>query len=593
MAYVTQAGLSWAIEQLRTWTATAPKRPTQNIVRLFVLKLLGVTTDPPAAPFTTANFRSACSRLMQVVFADDETSSFSGDPLYFNPLTCLYPSASGKSDYAVGTMWTRLQTWQKDGVTAFPEPPGQKARAIRFTANYVDALANQMKDVRIPTEPLALFFYRRPSDLGLSVDDVNSVEQLTARFLGDFSLTGDVQDRLLAPMPPPAALEVMGPNELSRTNVIELLTSLIPITISSTEEDTPEPAASTGLATIAWANVPNPYVDPCGLIGLEAPFRRAVTALQAGKNIVLIGAPGTGKTELAACICSSLAVPYDIVTATAEWSAFTTVGGYFPTLAAEGAAGAQGELLDFIPGIVTKSFQSGRWLVIDELNRADIDKAFGELFTVLGKRSIRLPYKKRDAGQVRDVVIGASTSMEPAYVIDVPSNWRLIGTMNTFDKASLFQMSFAFMRRFAFIDVPVPGAENYRKLLEQRTADLEQLANAEFRDAIMASLVALFADPQIAVLKETQVGPAIALDVVGYVTTRRRTQAPGSTLSANAVVLEALESVLYPQFEGREQTHASLLDALTAVLALDDEARAATDLRLRAWTGFKPGGDVY
>ena len=198
---------------------------------------------------------------------------------------------------------------------------------------------------------------------------------------------------------------------------------------------------------------------------------------------MLIGPPGTGKTELAACLCSSLAVPYDIVTATAEWSAFTTVGGYFPTLSSEG--GAQDEMLDFLPGVVTRAFQTGRWLVIDELNRADIDKAFGELFTVLSKRSIRLPYKKREGDQIRDVVIGASSSSDPAHVIDVPSNWRLIGTMNTFDKASLFQMSFAFMRRFAFIDVPVPNPENYKKLLEQRTADLEQLADADFKNAVL------------------------------------------------------------------------------------------------------------
>src|SRR4051794_26820477 len=167
MAHGTPEGLDWAIKALAPWAATAPKRPAKTIGRLFVLKLLGVTTDPPAAPLATADFRDACRRLLQVVFADDDTASFSSEPLYFIPTTCKYQIASGTSDYAVGTMWTRLQTWQKDGVASFTEPPGQKARAIRFSDQHVDVLADQMKGVRMPVEPLALFFYRRPSDLGL------------------------------------------------------------------------------------------------------------------------------------------------------------------------------------------------------------------------------------------------------------------------------------------------------------------------------------------------------------------------------------------------------------------------------------------
>jgi hypothetical protein len=313
MAYVTREGLDWAIKELKTWSETAPKRPAKTIGRLFVLKLLGVTTNPPPNPFTTAHFRNVCRRLLQVVFADDQTASFSSEPLYFSPLTCTYPSASGKSDYAVGTMWTRLQTWQQDGIVV-PEPPGQKARAIKFTDRYVDVLADQMKGVRLPVEPLAMFFYRRPTDSELSVAAINSVQGLADQFLTDFSLTGDVQARLLVATPPPANINALGAAEMSRKDVIEVLASLIPITISSTEEDTPEEPADTKLATVAWSNVPNPYVDPCGLIGMEVPFRKAQTALQAGKHIVLIGPPGTGKTELAACLCSSLAVPYDIVT---------------------------------------------------------------------------------------------------------------------------------------------------------------------------------------------------------------------------------------------------------------------------------------
>ena len=88
-------------------------------------------------------------------------------------------------------------------------------------------------------------------------------------------------------------------------------------------------------------------------------------------------------------------------------------------------------------------------------------------------------------------------------------------------------------------------------------------------------------------------GPAIALDVVGYVAMRRRTLAVGASLSASALVREAVEILLFPQFEGRDQAHETLVEALTTVFALGDDERAATDRTLRVWTGFKPGGEIY
>lgn len=178
-------------------------------------------------------------------------------------------------------------------------------------------------------------------------------------------------------------------------------------------------------------------------------------ALSSGKNLVLVGPPGTGKSKLAKEVCKSFGVKYKMVTANSDWSTFDTIGGYRPE--------KDGSLY-FSSGIFLDCFKdqkSGRaknqWLIIDEINRADIDKAFGSLFSVLTGDRITLSFK---ADNGKNIVVRPQEESENLQPLDyeyiMPKDWRLIATMNTFDKTSLYEMSYAFMRRFAFIPVPVP-----------------------------------------------------------------------------------------------------------------------------------------
>ena len=83
----------------------------------------------------------------------------------------------------------------------------------------------------------------------------------------------------------------------------------------------------------------------------------------------------------------------------------------------------------------------GVWLVVDEFNRANIDRAFGQLFTALEYGTLKIP--TTDPGR-------------PFEELHIPRDYRIIGTLNTADKHFLHTLSDALKRRFAIIDLPVP-----------------------------------------------------------------------------------------------------------------------------------------
>ncbi|HVU68367.1 MAG TPA: hypothetical protein VHD63_14610, partial [Ktedonobacteraceae bacterium] len=82
----------------------------------------------------------------------------------------------------------------------------------------------------------------------------------------------------------------------------------------------------------------------------------------------------------------------------------------------------------------------GQWLVIDEFNRAPIDLALGDALTALGGNDV-----------LRVAVEGGSAELP------IPKDFRIIGTLNSFDRHYLNQISEALKRRFSFVEIVPPG----------------------------------------------------------------------------------------------------------------------------------------
>ena len=110
----------------------------------------------------------------------------------------------------------------------------------------------------------------------------------------------------------------------------------------------------------------------------------------------------------------------------------------------------------FIPGVLLRRFD--RPLIIDELNRCDIDKVIGPLFTVLSGQQTTLPYRLEieDKDSPQYVILPENKPSAAPHEFAPGPHWRLLATINSIDKAALYQMSYALARRFGWVYVDAP-----------------------------------------------------------------------------------------------------------------------------------------
>lgn len=177
--------------------------------------------------------------------------------------------------------------------------------------------------------------------------------------------------------------------------------------------------------------------------------------LEKNRNIILHGAPGTGKTFLAWETAKMMGAKGDKV----EFVQFHPSYDY--TDFVEGLrpcsnTGSAASDITFVrqDGIFKKFCKkaiadpkSSYVFIIDEINRGEISKIFGELFFSIdpGYRGDKHKIKT----QYQNLIDSDDKFSEGFYI---PNNVYVIGTMNDIDR-SVDSMDFAFRRRFTFVEI--------------------------------------------------------------------------------------------------------------------------------------------
>ena len=196
----------------------------------------------------------------------------------------------------------------------------------------------------------------------------------------------------------------------------------------------------------------NPHPQVVGIPYSRADFLRDVylpgtsfdmlkELLHYKKNIILQGAPGVGKTFAARRLAWAMMGSQDdsrigFVQFHQNYAYEDFVLGYRPVQ----------ESFQVKSGVFYRSCleaanhpEQDYFFIIDEINRGNLSKIFGELLMLIEKdyrgTRIDLPYE--------------------GYSLAVPENVYIIGTMNTADR-SLAMMDYALRRRFSFVDM-LPG----------------------------------------------------------------------------------------------------------------------------------------
>ena len=278
-------------------------------------------------------------------------------------------------------------------------------------------------------------------------------------------------------------------------------------------------------------------VSEKGLVMSDEVLLSLISALNSGKHVILIGIPGTGKTTLVRILAETHGLDLVEATATSEWSRIDLIGG--PVFVGGKVVWRSGVLLE---AIARHIYGSRALLLIDELNRANLDRAFGEFFTIFSSsdpnewyipESIMYEIEEyKRSGSIDRWAEVLYDAWRREGKLKIPVDFRIIGTMNTYDRRYLFTLGYALLRRFAVVELGNPEINEIESILKRYCRD----------DAVVSRIIELYKG---FVGENVELGVALLIDMAkissNIISLRR---------DLDSALNRAVISVVIPQLEG-------------------------------------------
>ena len=268
------------------------------------------------------------------------------------------------------------------------------------------------------------------------------------------------------------------------------------------------------------------------LVGRERELELVLSAVAAGRDIVLEGPPGTSKTTLLRAITTEWGIPLLFVEGNADLTPSRLIGHHNPARVLREDYSAE----NFVPGPLVEAMREGGFLYIEEFNRAP-DDTLNTLLTAMAERQVTVPR------------VGTTTA-KPTF--------RVIASMNPYDNVGTVRLSTSISDRLCRLSVDYQDDAAERDIVVLRTG-------LSIEDRLVADAVA--------VTRATRVHPDL-----------RQGSSVRGAIDTALIATEVSELRDVPDRED-ERYPQVVFDAMTVALSgriqLDEAAETTPELVLR------------